>query len=330
MDYYDELKCTKSSSPEDITNSYRRLGLQWHPDRNPDNPVEAKKKFDKICESFDVLSNPLHRAIYDQYGVKGLKEGVADGRGGIVRGTGKYQFGANGDSSAIFVRVFGTDNPFAELFQVSKEFFDPSYVPPRTTAVTTDIVCSLEELSVGGIKVATVDMPGYGPKDVSIEIKAGWRDGARLTLGAKDILKGEPCPKVLQGAQFTFVVVEAAHPTFTRQGDDLYHTAKVPLVRALTGCTLNLPTLDGREIAVGVNDVICQGYEKVLAGEGMPSFEEPGKRGDLIVRYEIGFPATLNESQRHLIKAALFMPSKGITGEQKEALKTMRKVFPFD
>jgi len=33
-----------------------------------------------------VLSNPLHRAIYDQYGVKGLKEGVADGRGGIVRG----------------------------------------------------------------------------------------------------------------------------------------------------------------------------------------------------------------------------------------------------
>ena len=43
MDYYDELKCTKSSSPEDITNSYRRLGLQWHPDRNPDNPVEVSQ-----------------------------------------------------------------------------------------------------------------------------------------------------------------------------------------------------------------------------------------------------------------------------------------------
>jgi len=196
--------------------------------------------------------------------------------------------------------------------------------------VTTDIVCTLEELMVGGIKVVTVDMPGYGPKDVSIEVKAGWRDGARLSLGAKDILKGEPCPKTLQGAQFTFVVVEAAHPTFTRQGDDLFHTAKVPLVRALTGCTLSLPTLDGREIAVGVNDVICQGYEKVLAGEGMPSFEEPGKKGDLVVRYELGFPATLDEAQRHLIKAALFMPSNGLTGEQKDALKTMRKVFPFD
>ena len=106
------------------------------------------------------------------------------------------------------MRVFGTDNPFAELFQVSKEFFDPSYVPPQTTAVVTNIHCTLEELCVGGIKVAQVDLPSYGPKDVSIEIKKGWRNGARLTMSAKDILKGEPCPKALTGANFTFVVVE--------------------------------------------------------------------------------------------------------------------------
>jgi hypothetical protein len=97
--------------------------------------------------------------------------------------------------------------------QVSKEFFDPSYVPPRTTAVVTDVTCTLEELSVGGIKVAKVDLPGYGPKDVSIEVKQGWRDGARLTMSAKDILKGEACPKALQGAQFTFVVVEVRSDT---------------------------------------------------------------------------------------------------------------------
>lgn len=173
-----------------------------------------------------MLSNPLHRAVYDQYGVKGLKEGVADGRGGTVKGTGKYAYGANGDSNEIFVRFFGTDNPFAELFQVSKEFFDPSYVPPQTTAVVTHIHCTLEELCVGGIKVAKVDLPTYGPKEVSIEIKKGWRNGARLTMSAKDILKGEPCPKVLASANFTFVVVEMEHPTFTREGDDLYHVAR--------------------------------------------------------------------------------------------------------
>jgi len=329
MDYYEELKLTKSAAHEDVTALFRRLGLQWHPDRNPDNPAEAKKKFDRICEAYDVLSNPLYRAIYDQYGMKGLKEGVADGRGGIVKGTGKYKFGANGDSLAIFVRVFGTDNPFAELYQVSKEFFDPSYVPPRTTAVVTDVKCTLEELMVGGIKVASVNMPGVGPREVSIEIKCGWRDGARLTMTAKDILKGEACPKALQGAEFTFVVVEQPHPLYERDGDDLVHHAKIPLVRALTGCTLELSTLDGRDIIVGVNDVIHAGYEKVLAGEGMPSYDEPGKRGDLVIKYIVEFPKTLNDQQRHLLKSALFLPST-LSGDQSEALKQMHKVFPFD
>jgi len=323
------LKLTKSASHEDVTAGFRRLGLQWHPDRNPDNPVEARKKFDKICEAYDVLSNPLYRAIFDQYGVKGLKEGVADGRGGTVKGTGKYRFGANGDSLAIFQRVFGTENPFAELFQVSKEFFDPSYVPPRTTAVVTDIRCTLEELMVGGIKVASVNLPGVGPTEVSIEVKAGWRDGARLTMTAKDILRGQTCPKTLQGAEFTFVVVEEPHSLYQRDGDDLIHHAKIPLVRSLTGCTLNLATLDGREVIVGVNDVIHPGYEKVLAGEGMPSFDEVGKRGDLIIKYTVEYPATLNDQQRHLLKAALFLPAN-LSGDQSEALKQMSKAFPFD
>jgi len=329
MEYYDELKLTKSASHEDVTSGFRRLGLQWHPDRNPDNPVEARKKFDRICEAYDVLSNPLYRAIFDQYGVKGLKDGVADGRGGTVKGTGKYAYGQNGDSMAIFVRVFGTDNPFAELFQVSKDFFDPSYVPPSTTAVVTNVKCTLEELMVGGIKVATVDLPGYGPKEVPIEIKKGWRHGARLSMSAKDILKGETCPKALQGTEFTFVVVEAKHATFERAGDDLVHVASIPLVRALTGCELELPTLDGRQVIVGVNDIIHAGYEKVLVGEGMPSYEDPGKCGDLVVKFEVEFPRTLNDSQRHLLKCALFLPANQ-NDSQGEALKEMRKVFPFD
>jgi len=329
MEYYTELKITKSASHEDVTASFRRFGLQWHPDRNPDNPTEAKAKFDKICEAYDVLSNPLFRAIYDQHGMKGLKDGVADGRGGVVKGTGKYKFGLNGSSNDIFVRVFGTDNPFAELFQVSREFFDPDFVPPSNVPVVTELKCTLEELAVGGIKVATVDLPSYGPKEVKIEIKQGWRDGARLTMTAKDILKGETCPKALQSSEFVFVVREAPHPVFKRDGDDLVHCEKIGLVRALTGSTLELKTLDGRDIVIGVNDVICPGYQKVLKNEGMPSCEDPSVRGDLIVNYQLEFPKTVNDKQRHLLKAALFLPNK-LSGEQETALKDMRKAFPFD
>merc|ERR1712070_1044553 len=193
------------------------------------------------------------------------------------------------------------------LYQVSKEFFDPAYVPPRTSAVITDLVCTLEELAAGGMKLVSVDLPGFGPKEVSIEIKRGWREGARLTMSAKDVLKGESCPKALAATEFTFVVVEAKHPRFVRSGDDLIHHAKIPLVRALTGCTLTLGNLDGREVIVGVNDVISPGYEKVLGGEGMPNYEDPSSYGDLIVRYDVEFPTFVDQRQRHLVKSALFL-----------------------
>ena len=76
-----------------------------------------------------------------------------------VKGTGNYKFGMHGDSDAIFMRVFGTDNPFAELYQVSKDFFDPNYVEPVPCIVRVDIECSLEEFFAGGIKVVPVDIP---------------------------------------------------------------------------------------------------------------------------------------------------------------------------
>jgi len=329
MDYYNALKLTKSASHDDVTAGFRRAALQWHPDRNPDDPAQAQKRFDQICEAFDILSNPLFRAIYDQYGSKGLKEGVADGRGGIIKGTGKYKFGANGASDEIFTRVFGTDNPFAELFQISNEFFDPGFVPPATAAVVTKLECTLDELFAGGIKVITVDLPGYGPKSVPIEIKRGWRDGTRLTMSAKDVLKGETCPKSLQGIEFVFVISEAKHTLFTRDGDDLIHDASIPLVRSLTGCTLQLATLDGREITVGVNDVITPGYEKIISGEGMPSYEEPSMRGNLVVKFKLEFPVELDGMQRHLIKTALFLPNN-LSNDQQSALKSVRQEFPFD
>merc|ERR1712159_559947 len=151
-DYYGVLSLNKSSSVADVTASFWKLALKHHPDRNPDDMTTAQRKLDEICEAYEVLSNPMHRAVYDQHGSRGLTQGVADGRGGMIKGTGKYKFGQNGDSNAIFMRVFGTDNPFAELFQVSKEFFDPNYVPPKTTATEIKLECTLEELAVGGIK----------------------------------------------------------------------------------------------------------------------------------------------------------------------------------
>jgi len=158
-DYYGVLSLNKSSSVADVTASFRKLALKHHPDRNPDDMTTAQRKLDEICEAYEVLSNPMHRAVYDQHGSRGLTQGVADGRGGMIKGTGKYKFGQNGDSQAIFMRVFGTDNPFAEIFQVSKDFFDPEYVEPTPVVLRKDVECTLEEFSVGAIKIVCVDIP---------------------------------------------------------------------------------------------------------------------------------------------------------------------------
>ena len=56
--------------------------MKWHPDKNPDIVEEAAKKFQDIGEAYDVLSDAERRAIYDQYGYEGLRDGIPDPGGG--------------------------------------------------------------------------------------------------------------------------------------------------------------------------------------------------------------------------------------------------------
>ncbi len=68
MDYYKELEIEKDASESDIKKAYRRLSLEWHPDRNPHRLEEATEKFKRISESYQVLSDPEKREKYDMFG----------------------------------------------------------------------------------------------------------------------------------------------------------------------------------------------------------------------------------------------------------------------
>lgn len=79
MDYYEVLGLSRTASEDDIKSSYRRLALQYHPDRNPNN-AEAESKFKQATEAYEVLSDTSKRRNYDRYGTAGFGRVDAPGR----------------------------------------------------------------------------------------------------------------------------------------------------------------------------------------------------------------------------------------------------------
>jgi len=71
-DYYEVLEIERGASGDEIKKSYRRLALQYHPDRNSDDPG-AEEKFKEASEAYEALSDPKRRQLYDTYGHRGLE-----------------------------------------------------------------------------------------------------------------------------------------------------------------------------------------------------------------------------------------------------------------
>src|SRR5580704_11776387 len=71
-DYYEILGVSRGCEDPVLKSAYRKLALQYHPDRNPDNP-EAEERFKEAAEAYSVLSDPQKRAAYDRYGHAGLQ-----------------------------------------------------------------------------------------------------------------------------------------------------------------------------------------------------------------------------------------------------------------
>jgi len=77
-DYYEVLGVSRTAGDQEIKSAYRKLALQYHPDRNPDNP-EAEERFKECSEAYAVLADAEKRARYDRFGHAGV--GAAAGQG---------------------------------------------------------------------------------------------------------------------------------------------------------------------------------------------------------------------------------------------------------
>lgn len=127
---------------------------------------------------------------------------------------------------------------------------------------------------------------------LKIKIKPGWKKGTKITFEGK----GDERPGTLP-ADIIFIIDEKRHPIFKREGDDLELGVEVPLVQALTGCTITVPLLGGEKMTLSFEDIIFPGYEKIIPGQGMPISKEGGRRGDLRLKFLVSFPSELSNEQ---------------------------------
>jgi len=292
--------------------------------------VEAEAKFKEIAEAYDVLSDKEKRAVYDKYGEDGLKgapmggEGVGPAAGGMGGAGGGYSF--HGDPHKIFSQFFGTTNPFSVFEEMGGGAGGgmPMFAgmgglggmgaprprgPRKGDPVVTRLGCTLEELFNGAtkrMKVTRQRLQADGrtllpeEKVLEIHVKAGWKAGTKVTFENE----GDQAPGVIP-ADIVFVIAEKPHPRFAREGNDLVFRPRVSLLQALTECTVSVRTLDDRVLSLPCNEVLAPGYERRVRGEGMPVSKSPGSRGDLVLRFDVAFPAHVAEDKRELLRRAL-------------------------
>ncbi|KAF8108062.1 hypothetical protein N665_0115s0071 [Sinapis alba] len=337
VDYYNVLKVSRNANEDDLKKSYRRLAMKYHPDKNPTSKTEAEAKFKQISEAYDVLCDPLRRQIYDQHGEEGLKSSDLPSAAETAAAKQRSYSSSRRDDSEFRYYPRDAEDIFAEFFGTSGDTFGggsggaggrrfksaepggqankktpPANIktPPanrKAPDIESTLACTLEELYKGGkkkMRISRLVPDEFGkPKTVQeilkIDIKPGWKKGTKITFPEK----GNQEPGVTP-ADLTFVVDEKPHPVYTRDGNDLVFEKKVSLIDALTGVTVSLTTLDGRNLTIPVLDIVKPGQEIVIPNEGMPT-KEPLKRGDLRVRFEILFPSRLTSEQKSDLKRVL-------------------------
>jgi molecular chaperone DnaJ len=143
-DYYEVLGVTKSVTPEELKKAYRKLALQFHPDRNTGDP-DAEEKFKEATEAYEVLSDPKKREAYDRFGHQGVQGGFAGG--------------FNPDTFADFSDIFGDFSDFFEgLFGGGRRARRPGGAA-RGEDLRYDLELSLEEVAHGVEK--KIDVPRH-------------------------------------------------------------------------------------------------------------------------------------------------------------------------
>lgn len=325
LDFYEVLGLTRGANDIDIRRAYRRLALKYHTEINKEE--SAKGEFERVCEAYDVLSHPKLKGFHDLYGEDALKDGMADGSGG-VKGP-MYHFNPEEGPKAVFERFFGTNNPYEALETLSSQFeaMTTEEPPVKGKSRMFPLELTLEEIFHGCLKrvahkrkvLLVTGEYMEEERSLTVDVKPGLPTGTRFVFEGE----GNKTPKKEPGP-VVFVLKPKPHASFVRRGNDLVHKVTLPLYQALIGASIEIKTLDNRNLKVPISDIMRPGSTVVVPGEGMPN--PKGGRGNLILELDLLFPTHLAETQKMLLKSAFFLPPS-LNEEQSKALRDFEAAF---
>lgn len=275
-DYYELLGVSKNASAEEMKKAYRKLALQYHPDRNKSK--EAEEKFKEINEAYEVLSDEKKRETYDRFGRAAFSQG-AGGANPFAGGAGNpftYTYSSQGQSP--FADGFDFSG-FSDPFEIFEQFFGGGSPFGRQKQVYSLRLNFMEAVKGVEKKVR------IGKEEKIIKIPAGVDNSSRIRFDNFDI-----------------VIEVSGHSVFKRHNYDILTEKEIPMAQAALGDIVEVETIDGKvklKVPPGTQpDTLIR-----LKGKGVQHVDNSARRGDHLVRIKIKVPLRLNRKQEDLLRS---------------------------
>lgn len=245
-DYYDILGVSREADAASIKSAFRKRAMQYHPDRNRDNP-EAEKKFKQLGEAYEILSDEKKRAAYDRFGHAAFRNGSSSPGG---NGSGGFSGNRPGGFSDIF------DDLFGDFMGGRSGQGGNTAGPQRGDDLKYELDISLEEAFSG--KRETINVPGFVTCDTCSG--SGAKPGSKPSVC--QTCHGSGRVRIQQG----FFTIERTCPHCNGTGQQITDPC--------TTCSGQGRIRRNRRLKVNIPAGIEGGTRIRLTGEG-----EPGPRG---------------------------------------------------
>jgi molecular chaperone DnaJ len=339
-DYYEILGIGRDADEQQVKSAYRKLALQHHPDRNPDNP-EAEERFKEAAEAYSVLSDGQKRAAYDRFGHAGLQGAgqgfdpnaftdfsdiIGDffGFGDLFGGGRRRSRGQKGEDVRYDLEVGFEDAVFGMSAEIQVPRMEAcsrcnaTGAEPGSGSSTCStchgrgqILYQQSFLSVrrtchtcGGsgqiIRNPCRQCHGQGYQQVSRKLKVQIPPGVDDGNRLRLAHEGQPGSNGGPPGDLYVFLKVKEHPFFDRRENDLHCTIPVNIGQAALGDEIEVPTLEG-PYRLKIPEGTQTGAQFRLRHKGVPIVNSGG-RGDLYVHVEVKVPTKLSREQRKLLE----------------------------